>query len=188
MAMRLKQWENEPNDARVKGELAQLRHGIGKKPGEVPEMWELLFNRFPEELMSRNGEPSWAEWAVSLSLCMYALHQQGSDIHQKNMHSEQQPLGKAVRKLAALQDESELARIRKRFTVFAKSADMEECAYYLRGLVQLLRAKGVPMDYIQLAYDLYQFQTENGAQKVKLRWGQDFYRVVKQEEEEKENE
>ena len=32
MAMRLKQWENEPNDARVKGELAQLRHGIGKKP------------------------------------------------------------------------------------------------------------------------------------------------------------
>ena len=30
MAMRLKQWENEPNDARVKGELAQLRHGIGK--------------------------------------------------------------------------------------------------------------------------------------------------------------
>lgn len=44
------------------------------------------------------------------------------------------------------------------------------------------------MDYIQLAYDLYQFQTENGAQKVKLRWGQDFYRVVKQEEEEKENE
>ena len=77
MAMRLKQWENEPNDARVKGELAQLRHGIGKKPGEVPEMWELLFNGFPEELMSRNGEPSWAEWAVSLSLCMYALHQQG---------------------------------------------------------------------------------------------------------------
>ena len=58
MAMRLKQWENEPNDARVKGELAQLRHGIGKKPGEVPEMWELLFNGFPEELMSRNGEPS----------------------------------------------------------------------------------------------------------------------------------
>ena len=106
----------------------------------------------------------------------------------KNMHSEQQPLGKAVRKLAALQDESELTRIRKRFTVFATSADMEECAYYLRGLVQLLRAKGVPMDYIQLAYDLYQFQTENGAQKVKLRWGQDFYRVVKQEEEEKENE
>lgn len=90
--------------------------------------------------------------------------------------------------MTALQDESELTRIRKRFTVFATSADIEECAYYLRGLVQLLRAKGVPMDYIQLAYDLYQFQTENGAQKVKLRWGQDFYRVVKQEEEEKENE
>lgn len=31
MAMRLKQWEKEPNDARVKGELAQLRHGIGIK-------------------------------------------------------------------------------------------------------------------------------------------------------------
>ena len=38
MAMRLKQWENEPNDARVKGELAQLRHGIGKSILWIPDI------------------------------------------------------------------------------------------------------------------------------------------------------
>ena len=188
MAARLKRWEEEPNEARVRGELAQLRRGIGKKPGEVPEIWGLLFDGFPEALMSKNGEASWAEWAVSVSLCLYALHQQGNDIHQKNMHKEQQTIGTAVRKLASPQDDSDLSRIRKRFTIFAMSDDIEECSYYLRGLVQLLRAKDIPMDYVQLAYDLYQYQTNDGISKVRLRWGQDFYRTVRSEEEENDNE
>lgn len=188
VGMRLKSWMEETNEARIKGDLAQLRRGIGKKPGEIPEIWELIFSGFPEELMSKGEEASWAEWAVSTSLCMYALHQQGKNIHKENMHKEHQSLGQAVRKLAPTQDDPDLARIRKRFTIFATAADIEECAYYLRGLVQLLRAKEIPMDYVQLAYDLYEFQINTGAAKVRLRWGQDFYRISKQEEEEIKNE
>ena len=35
---------------RGKGYLAELRHGIGKKPGELPSLWWLIFARIDEEL------------------------------------------------------------------------------------------------------------------------------------------
>jgi len=56
---------------------------------------------------------------------------------------------------------------------------MGECVHHLRGLVQLLRAEGIPLDYPELAYDLYRYQTLDGTQQVRLLWGQDFYRMVK---------
>ena len=59
---------------------------------------------------------------------------------------------------------------------------MGECLHYLRGLIQLLRAEGIPLDYPALAYDLYRYQTPGGAQKARLLWGQDFYRMTKNDE------
>ena len=61
---RLMYWQTEPNPHLVRADLANLRRGIGKKPGELPQLWELLFRDFPEELMSQNGNPTWEEWAV----------------------------------------------------------------------------------------------------------------------------
>ena len=37
------------NESAVRAELARLRRGIGKKPGELPELWELLLDDFPTE-------------------------------------------------------------------------------------------------------------------------------------------
>ena len=53
---------------------------------------------------------------------------------------------------------------------------------HLRGLVQLMSSKDIPLDYVSLAGDLYEFQTRDGAARARLRWGQDFYRNIKQEE------
>ena len=47
---------------------------------------------------------------------------------------------------------------------------------FLCGLIQLLRSEDIPLDYVELAGDLYEFQTPDGAARVRLRWGQDFYR------------
>lgn len=186
-ATRLHKWKEEKNESCVKGELAHLRREIGKPPGASPAIWGILFDGFPEELMSKNGDATWAEWAVSTALCAYALHQQGNDISKNDMNKEGQSLGKAVRSLAPMHDEENLERIRKRFNIFATAADIQECAYYLRGLVQMLRANSIPLDYPTLAYDLYEFQTPNGAPRVRLRWGQDFYRITKSEEREENN-
>ena len=86
---RLMYWQTEPNPHLVRADLANLRRGIGKKPGELPQLWELLFRDFPEELMSQNGNPTWEEWAVCGALTLYAMHQQGND---QKMHMDGQRL------------------------------------------------------------------------------------------------
>lgn len=54
-----------------KARLANLRRGVGKLPGELPELWGSFLDGMPEELLSRNGEPTYAEWAVYLTLTLF---------------------------------------------------------------------------------------------------------------------
>lgn len=182
---RIEYLESETNRSLVRADLANLRRGIGKKPGELPELWELLFREFPEELMSSNAEPTWAEWAVSGALTLYALHMQGAG---QTAHKEGQRLGIAIGRLTK-NDADRLKAVQRRFNAFATSKSMPECMHHLRGLVQLLHSEDIPMDYVELAGDLYDFQTPDGAAKIRLRWGQDFYRntILKEESEEKNN-
>lgn len=180
---RLIRWELQNNEHLVRADLANLRRGIGKKPGDMPELWGLLFRNLPEELMSKTGEPTWAEWAVSGALTCYALHQQGAS---RNAYVEGRRLGLAIRKLAG-NDEEGIKAVQRRFNAFATARYMPECMHHLRGLVQLLRSKDIPLDYVDLAGDLYEFQTPNGAAQVRLRWGQDFYRSSFLDEDNNEN-
>lgn len=180
---RLEQWQREPNEHLLRADMANLRRGIGKKPGELPELWGLLFRDFPEELMSASGEPTWAEWAVSGALTLYALHRQGA---RQDAHAEGQHLGASVRKLAG-SNEERLKAVQRRFNAFATARSMPECMHHLRGLVQLLRSEDIPLDYVELAGDLYEYQTPNGAARVRLRWGQDFYRYVSNNKEGEDN-
>lgn len=178
VAKRLYIWKENADSSKTTAELARLRRSIGKKPGEIPEIWDLLFEEFPEELMSRDGnEPTRAEWAAATVLAMYAMHQQGKNIKTESMNEKGNSLGKAIRKLIAEESNNEES-VRKRFNVFATSDDMIECSHHLRSLIQLLRSKNVPLDYVELAEDLYWFQTYEGANKVRLKWGQDFYRIT----------
>ena len=176
-------WQTEPNPHLVRADLANLRRGIGKKPGELPQLWELLFRDFPEELMSQNGNPTWEEWAVCGALTLYAMHQQGND---QKMHMDGQRLGIAIGSLAD-GDEDHLKPVQRRFNAFATAKGMPECLHHLRGLIQLLRRDGIPLDYVELAGDLYVFQTPDGAARIRLQWGQDFYRTVYRRQERKDD-
>lgn len=187
MERRLNALARDPNEGRVKAQLANLRRGIGKRPGELPELWGLLFADIPEELLSRNGEPTREEWSLYTALTLYALHQQSRNLREKNMHCEQEEgrLGRAVGRLVS--DEDDRERVARRFNAFATASDMQEAAHHLRGLVQLLRAEDIPLDYVRLAGELYRFQNPNDAPGVRLIWGQDFYRV-KHDDEQKDKE
>jgi CRISPR system Cascade subunit CasB len=151
----------------------------------------------PEDFQSRSG-PSHAEWAVYLALTLYAVHQQGND---QPMNRPGNTLGRAVRQLAerntpAGQDWTE-ASVLRRFNALATAEEINEISHHLRGMIQLLSAAkdgGIPLDYPQLAADLYELQCTDPryAQvpaNVRLRWGQDLYRETKTapEENEKEN-
>lgn len=85
----------------------------------------------------------------------------------------------------------------RRFNALATAEEITEISHHLRGMIQLLSAAkdgGIPLDYPQLAADLYELQCTDPryAQipaNVRLRWGQDLYRETKTapEENEKEN-
>lgn len=159
-----------------KAQLAQLRRGVGKRPGELPELWGVFLKDMPEELMGKSGEPSYAEWAIYTALTLFAFHQQG---HSEPMHAEGEGnrLGRAARRL--VQNEEDEEKIRMKLGIVARSDDMTELSYYLKTIVQLLGNSDVRLDYVDLAKDLYWFQFEDYADRIRLKWGQDFYRTVK---------
>ena len=184
-------------DNQRRAELAKLRRGIGHAPGDLPELWGSFLLEMPESFQGRSA-PSAAEWAVYLALTLYAMHQQGND---QPMNRPGNTLGRAVRQLAerntpAGQDWTE-ASVLRRFNALATAEEITEISYHLRGMIQLLSAAkdgGIPLDYPQLAADLYELQCTDPRYPqipayVRLRWGQDLYRDAKpvSEENEKEN-
>lgn len=163
MAQRLSSLSRAPNGSRVRAQLAGLRRGIGKKPGDMPELWGMLFADMPEEMMSRNGAPTREKWAVHTALSLYAQHQQGRNLHEKNMHCEQD-VGRLDRAVGLLvSDEDDRQRVARRFNAFATASDMQEAEYPLRGLVQILCGEDILLDYVRLAGELYRFRNLNDA-------------------------
>ncbi len=171
-AARLQALRAMPDTARGAA-LAELRRGIGRVPGEFPALWGSFLQTLPEELESRTGKPTPAEWAIYLALTLYALHQQSQA---ESVDREGVSLGSAVRKLVAPGEEPQDSSIYRRFSALVTSATIQEAANHLRGIIQLLRHAGVPLCYPALAEDLYLLQYPESASNVKLRWGQDFFK------------
>lgn len=181
---RLAVMENSKNAPKVRAILARLRRGIDKHPGENADIWEVTLSDIDEQLQSLDGEPTHAEWAIHLALCLFANHQQGKDINSDCMNKKGWCLGSAIRKLKS-NDSEESDPIRRRFNVLATSGDIDEFAHHLRGMVQLLKANAIPLDYKQLTKDIYDFMIPERRNSLRLRWGQDFYGGSKQDNNEK---
>lgn len=178
---------NDANEGAVKADLANLRKGIGKKPGELPQIWGLIYEDLPEELFGQGKKASKEEWAMYISLTMFALHQQGCDLKNNCMHEKGRHLGAAIGDL--IEDKESIKRIKHRFDALVTSQSVEELSNHLRGIIQLMKAKGVALDYGSLANDIYWFQIPGKKNSVGLQWARQFYSTTnKKEREEKENE
>lgn len=164
----------QSGDNVLRAALAELRRGVGKRPGDVPQLWGYFLQDMPEEFFG-DKEPSKAEWAVYTSLTLFALHQQGKDPKSDTMNKEGYSFGTAVNKLVHNEDERE--RVARRFYAAATASSMEELSHHMRGIIQLLRGEGIPLDYPMLAADLYRYQFSSLVSNVRLKWGQDFYRI-----------
>lgn len=191
VARKLGRLKNNPLEPAVRAELAKLRKGLGKKPGELPELWESLFLDMPQQLEGRGQEASSAEWAIYTVLTLYAMHQQGRSVKDDNMNRRGQSLGSAVAMLALHERSSEEA-IQRRYNAMATAANINELVWHLKGIIQLLRQRGLPIDYVELAGELYQYQDLRRRTSVRLNWGRDFYRKInemkqKADKEEEEN-
>jgi CRISPR system Cascade subunit CasB len=172
------QWLAEThNEALVRAILARLRQGVGKAPGSQPDLWDITMNNLPEELLSKSDKPTYGEWAVHTALTLFALHQQGKDLKKQCMYKDGNTLGVAARILISHDTDNEEA-VKKRFLVTAVSDSFERFSWLMRGMIQLLKAKNIPLDYARLTEDLYWYQFPNRRDSVRLKWGQDFYRVA----------
>jgi CRISPR system Cascade subunit CasB len=173
--------------------LANLRRGIGKAPGELPELWPLTLEGLPKDLQSRNGEPTWGEWAAHAALTLYALHQQGEQT--RCASGADISLGKALHRLCQKADNPEQKQkaVKRRFDAAATAESFGELTHHLRGLVQLLKQETEPLDYPRLAGEMYQFflpetqESSDAWNRVRLRWGQDFYAPLTNNEQSEEN-
>lgn len=165
---------DSPNSSATKAALAKLRRGIGKEPGSMPEIWDVTLEGLPEKLTGGQDSPTRGEWAVHTALTLYALHQQGKDPGKQCMSRDGQSLGAAVRRL--IRSDEDRQRVKRRFDAAATSASLQEFSHHLRGLIQLLKAEDISLDYPALAKDLYWFQFSDARSNVRLRWGRDFCR------------
>ena len=157
---------------------ARLRRAIGKNPGATPDIWDFTLQGMPPEWDSRGGKPSHEEWAVHTALTLYALHRQGKD---HSMNAKDVSFGAAVSKLVQ-KDLGRVDAVRRRFNAVATATDFSELANHARGLVQLFKSDDIAMDYSRFAVDLFYFLLPGGADQVRLRWAEDFYRFGNIEE------
>jgi CRISPR system Cascade subunit CasB len=165
-------------ESAVRAALAKLRRGIGKPPWSIPELWGLVFSDISIEIDGKSKEFTAAEKAIYAAMTLYALHQQGKDVKQFPMSEKGASFGAVIRRLAIARDGEQWDEgpVRRRFIQAATSDGVEEFAVHLRGLVQLLRAEGIPLDYPKLAEDLYWFHFPASRDRASRSWGLEFYR------------
>jgi CRISPR system Cascade subunit CasB len=162
------------NDSMIAADLARLRRGIGKEAGGQPDTWELILDELPADLQGTGDEPSYGERAVHTALTCFALHQQSKDIKTNCMSESGISLGTAMRQMVQRNPDREAA-IKRRFTAAVTADSYDELVWHLRGLVQLLRAEDIRLDYPLLAKDLYHFQFPELRDRIRLNWGRHFY-------------
>lgn len=155
------------NEARARGELAALRKGVSRSPGELPEIWELTRVEVPD---GAGDAPTWEEIAVHTAMTLYAVHQQSRT---EPMFSPGVGLGSAAHDLVGRDEENPSARAR--FNALVTSTTVAELHHHLRGFVSLLRARGIALDHAMLADDIFRVQQPGGAKKVRLNWAHQYY-------------
>jgi CRISPR system Cascade subunit CasB len=167
--------------SKARADRAKLRRGIGKKPGETPELFEITLADLPEAMYASSRteflESTYDINAIHTALSLFALHQQGQI---ENMNKRDISFGSAVRRLLK-PDQSNLLALKRRFDSALTADELTEFAHHDRGLITLLKAEGEPLDYPKFAQDLYWFQYLNYRNRVRLSWGQDFYRSWEKE-------
>lgn len=170
---------SDRNHSSAAGSLAMLRRAISEPPGATPAVWGVEFEGMPKSLAGWRDEPSAGEWAVHAALTLYAVHQQSNSARMHQV-GEEYSLGGSVRRMVlenptryASLEEGQLPR---RLSAMVTAESMEEILHYARQIVRMLRVSAIPLDYGRLARDLFDVQSLDRVNSVRLRWGRGYAR------------
>lgn len=157
--------------------LVELRKGIGKKPGELPELWKLLITDVSGLSERFNySEPTTVEWSVYMALVIYGTRRLQVR-RQNDIHKEQVSLGMALCSLASKTDMEDY--FLKELQKMSSLTEPELIFSQLYRLSKFLASNRIQLDYGKLAEDLYRLQNSNDRAALILKWGLDFYRRKK---------
>lgn len=134
-----------------RGALADLRSGLGKKPGEMARVHKHVVPYLPE----KNYSDRWYYLTATL-FGVFPQHRSGRS------------LGAAFRPLKQKSDSMEA-----RFVALL-NAHPDDLDDHLRHAVSLLKANEQELDWFRLFDDLLQWDHPEG--HVQLRWARDFYK------------
>jgi CRISPR system Cascade subunit CasB len=145
-----------------RGALAALRRGLGRAPGEAPEMFPYVVPWLPEHMTFGH------EQAFYLTAALFAAHP---------TKTEQGNMGDHM--AAAISRDFERAAVERRFVALLGS-HIDDLPDMLRQTVSFLRSKDKPVNYRQLLRDLLGWS--NPSRTVQRRWASGFWgRAASQE-------
>ena len=165
---------------------AQLRHGLGKEVGSVPSIWTYTLESerpgLRDKDKDKDKELSRGERAVHTSLTLWARHQgsNAAPMHMVEAKEAPRSFGAAVRALAEKgrgDKRPEETPVFRRLSSVVAAPAFDALAHHLRGIVDLLEAAEIPMDYGLLATDLFEWQSPQRRGAVTRRWGRQFARA-----------
>lgn len=163
--------------------LANLRNSIGRPYSQTMEVWRLMFEYLPEDVLGKTSKLTKEEQAILNTLQLYSLHQQGEEETVWERKQYRENMGYSL-SILRMDTESQKATDR-RFNTMIVSTHYEEFLNHLRQMINLLKkAPHTIIDYPRLAEDLYRFQ-RGYKEDIRLKWARAYYgRKFKEEENE----
>jgi len=134
-----------------RGALAELRSGLGKRPGEMARVHKHVVPYLPEQ----NYKDRWY-YLIATLFGVFPKHRKG------------RTLGAAFRPLKKKSDSMEARFIA---LLNAHPGDLDG---HLRHAVRLLQANEEPLDWFRLFKDLLRWDHPKG--DIQLKWARDFYK------------
>lgn len=168
--------------ADARASLARLRRLDKPSGGAWASAGDELFSGLPDIGASRKDEDRMLK-TIKASLKLYALHQQSKqkpmalnpkDADDDN-YSSRRTFGWSCRQIEP--DIDNAAGVVRRLVSVEAARDFAGIENCLRGLIQLMRANDVPVDYYLLARDLYLMQFDGCRDDVFMCWSRDYYRA-----------
>lgn len=166
-----------------KAVLASARHAASMTSPQAQAVWPVIMSELPQPLLSRNGEPTYAETATYTAIRLYAIQQQGIETcvyAPAYSKSTEEAEGMTVfSALAGLrQNEDTKTALDRRVQTVLGTTNVDSVINSLNHLVAILKSnqRSHPIDYAQLANDLFYFQMSyEQATRVRLNWGRQYF-------------
>jgi CRISPR system Cascade subunit CasB len=166
-----------------KAVLSSFRSSASFSSPRARATWPVIMANLDDRQLSRTGVPSKAEIAVFTAVRLYALNQQGktNSVYGPSKNDKDNESDTLFTHLAAMNAQPDRSKSFNSLVQRVLNApNIDGVINGLSHLVGQIKSDRIErtIDYAQLAQDLYNFQFSfESANRVQLRWGQEYYRT-----------